>query len=561
MKNLPRFLSPCPLYIIFIAFCLIGLSCSDDNREFLDIEESVRENESLAAGSESWEKTFERIWTDQTILVPHGSSIQEAVNAAKPGDAILIEPGIYTEEINIDKDDIKLIGMPGMSGQTVEVPHGITGNIDHAQIINIKPAHQGNFPFQSLDRLKNLNGSNNSLRLARESLPDGIVHYTFNLRVGGQKHNVIRLHRVVRELRPGITAATEGAVFMIHGASQDFEDIFLYPGTDVATPETSCPAYLASHNLDVWGIDLGWTTLSASTEDFSFMKQWGVDRDVNHTLRAVSAARLIRLLTGTGFGQMNLLGFSYGATLAYAAAGKESQKHRVVRHIKGIIPVDQPMKFGPEDEPSRIFACNGAAQNLQLLEAGMYQDPGGQGAAGIGFLAISDPEGESPVIPGFSNYQAGLFIGTNTYLQRNIPNNFWHFVGGDMSQPTDLPNDLKYTESQRWFGLLLGLPPYQPVRTTFDVLTCLCNEVDVSFDDYLDQITVPIFYLGAAGGTGYQGEYSLTLTSSDDVTSHIVTLEPEERRFVDFGHADLFLASEASTLVWEPLRQWLVAHN
>lgn len=95
---------------------------------------------------------------------------------------------------------------------------------------------------------------------------------------------------------------------------------------------------------------------------------------------------------------------------------------------------------------------------------------------------------------------------------------------------------------------------------SYDVASCLCDETEVIFDDYLAQITLPIFYVGAAGGTGSSGEYTLTLTASNDISSHIVTLTPETP-YRDFGHADLFMAAEASTLVWEPIRVWLDQHQ
>ncbi len=44
-------------------------------------------------------------------IVRDGESIQEAVNAANPGDTIRVMPGTYTETVYIDKDGIRLIGV------------------------------------------------------------------------------------------------------------------------------------------------------------------------------------------------------------------------------------------------------------------------------------------------------------------------------------------------------------------------------------------------------------------------------------------------------------------
>jgi hypothetical protein len=44
------------------------------------------------------------------------------------------------------------------------------------------------------------------------------------------------------------------------------------------------------------------------------------------------------------------------------------------------------------------------------------------------------------------------------------------------------------------------------------------------------------------------------------VTTNIVHRVPSTQRLLDFGHADLFLASDAEQLVWQPLLGWLRTH-
>lgn len=45
-----------------------------------------------------------------TIVVSPGESIQAAVDAADPGDVVLVEPGVYREQVNIYEDNITLRG-------------------------------------------------------------------------------------------------------------------------------------------------------------------------------------------------------------------------------------------------------------------------------------------------------------------------------------------------------------------------------------------------------------------------------------------------------------------
>ena len=50
------------------------------------------------------------------------------------------------------------------------------------------------------------------------------------------------------------------------------------------------------------------------------------------------------------------------------------------------------------------------------------------------------------------------------------------------------------------------------------------------------------------------------LLGSKDVTVHLVQRLPDAARVADYGHADLFLASDAKTAVWAPIYQWMKSH-
>ena len=61
-------------------------------------------------------------WASKTIVVGPGQSIQAAVNAASPGDTVLIEPGVYHQSVQIRTDGITLRGSGAFPGGTVLVP-------------------------------------------------------------------------------------------------------------------------------------------------------------------------------------------------------------------------------------------------------------------------------------------------------------------------------------------------------------------------------------------------------------------------------------------------------
>ncbi len=544
-------------YLIQLSALLFLISitgCEDFVQEEMEFTD-LASNETVV----SWQE-----WVDQIdpqsemIIVQNEGLIQEAVNEAPPGATIYIAPGIYYQTITINKPDIKLIGLINENGEAVILENpgnatraiNLTGNAHNVEIANIKFR---SFIERDLDVLDQpYPGSRkypNRIKMDREDLGGGIAHYEFEVTLGDHEFDIIRIHRVVRESRPYRPIKTVGDVFMIHGAIQDFEDIFLVAGAEVVNDQTSSPYYLAANDIDVWGIDMAWTRVPIETTDFTFMQGWGMERDIDHALRALSLARVIRGLTGQGFGKMNLLGFSYGLYVGYGAAGRETQMHPILQSVGGLIPVDSPLKYGQgEYEAWRDLDCADALDNKNSLDAGVYQSDWGVGFIGLAGLALNAPDEPSPVIPGLTNAQALIFIGSAP----SSPEISWHFFGG--SQGT-----LTYTDPLRFFRLGVGLSPYMPLQILYELSACSCDEEDVSFDDYVSEISVPIFYIGANGGTGEVGEFSATITASNDISSHVVSLGVDAT--VDFGHADLWMGYDANILVWEELRGWLVNHS
>ncbi len=384
----------------------------------------------------------------------------------------------------------------------------------------------------------------------RSVLHDDIVHYRFDVAVGPGQFDVIRLHRIVRERHPYWPVRTEDGVFLLPGAPNFFETIFMEPLISQVPPwDQSVAVFLAKNSIDVWGMDYAWALVPPETTDFSFMNGWGLQRDIEHTKKALSLARWIRAFTGQGFGRLHLLGFSYGLSVAYSLAGEETERPPGLRNVKGLIPVDSDFK--DDDEPLRVLNCDFAAYYQSLLDAGVYQDEDGVFLKLVGDLAETAPNGVSPFFPPLTNLQFALFVGASGDI---------HFVGGYFDE-SGIPTGLRYTQDWLWVDLLQALPPYVPVEALQDTYAVTCNEVDLPFDDHLGEITLPILHVGAAGGVGQYGYYTTTLTASKDVTKFTVQLLPDDERMMDFGHADLFTATDAEALVWRPILNWILAHR
>jgi hypothetical protein len=67
-------------------------------------------------------------------------------------------------------------------------------------------------------------------------------------------------------------------------------------------------------------------------------------------------------------------------------------------------------------------------------------------------------------------------------------------------------------------------------------------------------------YIGAAGAFGAHGLFTTTHVSSRDVTTLVVQRFDATRTAEDFGHGDLLYATDAPSLAWQPLADWVLRH-
>lgn len=400
--------------------------------------------------------------------------------------------------------------------------------------------------------------------LGRRHLTRDIVEYTFSLKVGAGEHDVIRLHRVVREARPGVPRAVPHSVFMVHGDIWGFDGAFLGSTLSANVPrEQSIGVFLAGRGVDVWGVDLRWVQVPAGTADFGFMKNWDIRTHVGDLASAIGVARAVRGATGSGSGPVALLGWSRGGVLAYAYANAETQLPQESRQVGALIPVDVAFKFDPEHEEQRAAACRRYAASKLQYDAGQSHSPLGVLAQTLGLLAATEPNTPSPV-PGFvglTNEQAALLLTTSTHLlfAPNPPVPGYHFNAGEFNL-LGLPTGLQYTREAYLYDFLQTAAPYQSFAEQVETEAVWCGDIDTPHDDHLGEINVPVFYVGAEGGFGSYGVDTLGGLGSADKSTRLVRLHSAAARAVEFGHADLFLADNARELVWAPIHNWIISH-
>ena len=393
----------------------------------------------------------------------------------------------------------------------------------------------------------------------RAQLFGDVYHYSYRVRVGPGPHDVIGLHRVVKERRPYQPIRTQKSIFLQHGDIIGFVEFVFGSITPNLPDDQSVATYLALNDVDVWGIDQPWVLVPALT-DYSFAQNWGLQHAVDRLREGLALARFTRLLTGSGFGKLLLLGYSSGGATGYAYLNEESQRPECARHVKGYVCQDMVFKedrADPRFEQSRQLCCVFGDQWETAWEQGVY-DPGwGSFFYQLGYLAETTPGDPSPFYPGLTNLDAALVAGASPGADAFSP--WYHYMAGLFAGEPPMPFDFRFTTVPAWLDFAQTASPFEPTRFIADYYETICDETDVPFDDHLRDVTVPVLLLAASGGMGEACVYTLSLLGSMDKTVNLVSLSPPED--TDFGHIDLVTAANAKDIVWPDLLQWVQAHG
>lgn len=389
--------------------------------------------------------------------------------------------------------------------------------------------------------------------ISREVVQGDIVRYSATLRVGPGEHDIVGIHRVVREVSTWRPRSTPRNIFLVHGDSLNFDAAY-FVGTDGGSAASSFSVYLASQNIDVWGIDLRWAKVPEGTASFEFMANWNLETDARDARIAMLVARAVRAVTGSGFGKLTYLGWSRGGQIGYVLAQQESQLPAALRSVSALVPVDTLLKT--DNEALRQQACSIGAQIANDIASGIYHDDGGVLIRAAGSLALIDPDGASPIFPGLTNRQVVLLFGGATFLfNPYIPT--YHLVAASFDATGQVPTGLLYTDPQAFIVTTTQVSPYESKGTMYQGDAVVCG--DTPLDDHLADVTVPVLYIGAQGGFGDLGVYTTTLLGSE-VEILNIQLRSDAERLFDFGHDDVIRSPLAKDLVWNPLLEWMALH-
>lgn len=427
-----------------------------------------------------------------------------------------------------------------------------------ASVAEKQASVEKSFEEAAISSLQEIGSTGSLVSFKRTQLVDNVYEYSLILKVGDGEFDKIGVHRVVKEKAPWVPIKTSEAVMMIPGDSCNFTNAFMAPTTN-----RSFGFFLAEKDVDVWGIDLRWNFVPDTTTDFSFMKNWDTASHLKDIKLSVKLARTIRGITGSGFDKILMLGHSRGAQFVYAYANEETQLPEQRRDLKGIIPVDMAYKFSPDNQDFKQAALVRYQVFKSLYDSGAYYSEEGKNLKGIAYLAQNAPEEPSSLIPGFTNMQAALFALTATHATYQSPMEphtpFYHYLAGTFDS-SGIPTGLQFANPDNILNNAFAAPSFQSLGEIIDGEAIMSDSIETPYDDYLGDIKIPVYYVGAAGGFGEYGTYTLTLLGSSDKNSLIIQMYSPEAAALDYGHADLFWADNAEKLVWKPIHKWIKKH-
>jgi hypothetical protein len=386
-----------------------------------------------------------------------------------------------------------------------------------------------------------------------------IYEYDWIVPTGAGHYHSIGVHRVVQVVN-GKPIGSHNAVLLAHGDAGNFNSDFM-AGTH--SPQ-SLPVYLARNGIDVWGIDYGWALVPASETDFTFMQNWGVQRDIDDLEAELVFARVVRSTSGSDGGRLALLGFSNSVWTGYSLLNEETQVSCPLRQVRAFIPVDET--FVTNDPNLQASWCSVEALYRSFVAQGIYNDNSGVYYQLMGSLAQTDPNGVSPVSPPYSNLQAILVFaaaGWQLYGAGVGEQIYEHYVAGTFGPGgiNTTPTGLHYTDATRYDNAAAASASYQPILQEAEAAAIVCGDANPNFSTHLRQIQVPVFHVGAAGGETYPALYTLTQLGSKDVSDYMVSFYPPDQSALDYGHFDLLIADNAQEVVWSRILSWLNNHQ
>ncbi len=355
------------------------------------------------------------------------------------------------------------------------------------------------------------------------------------IKVGPGQFDYIGIHRIMANHHND--DKSKHVVVMIPGSNSDFNTSF---NARFSGSYAKMGRFLARQGIDVWGIDFRYSFVPdnfgsspyCTVQDCSFFKDQNIALHLSDLDIVVKIAQF-----SSKDGRVFLLGHSQGAYFAYKYTADLTDQPG---NIKGIIPID--IVYNLDQQFTDVVMAAKADvidRNSKIARGIWYEDI--TISKQIAELALTDPNGTSPIIPGFTNLQAALFAITATYQLPGFSTPGFRQAQGTLAGLTH--TDFDFIANQA-----LHLNSFQSILPITEIQTNRIQPVQV-----IPHIIVPIHYVGAMFGFGNFGLYT-----PDQIKAFNSNVT--EVMIPDYGHADVIDSITAKDDVWEEILHWIRDH-
>jgi pimeloyl-ACP methyl ester carboxylesterase len=367
----------------------------------------------------------------------------------------------------------------------------------------------------------------------------------------------IGLHRLV-----SASIGPKGVIFINPGAWGSGEQLIstLPESNFTASENSSQPIYWANRGFDVYSIDYRahFVPANATTNQFSFMLNWGWDQWISDTKEAVDKAKQV-----SGVNKVFMAGISFGGdtTMNYASVYWKQD-------LRGIILLD-PTFNGTQGNPivtnigkeTNTFNLTKSLAGVNLAGAWSFEAYSSwgvipSGAVFIEKYALENPNAPAEYPPG-TPLQPTINPMTNqtwaNISEWNAYTLYYVFKGqagayannfGGYSNTTLVAQ--KMSSSDRFWPTRLLIEGYA-FRDWIN-----CPYVTYDFDDHYKEINVPLL---AFASELYQNRTgTLRFVNGINNTDFTGIYLPK------YSHSDVFLGTNSARDVTDPTLQWMVNH-
>lgn len=362
---------------------------------------------------------------------------------------------------------------------------------------------------------------------------DDVAKYKLRICVGPSDYDYIILTNYVKEKSVWNTDRSKNLIIL---PGQALTESFY---SDMAI-------YYARQGYSTYILDRRETNVPANETDFSYMKNWTIDRYLSDTYEGIAISRIhTALLSGEAAEDIEVtaIGHSHGALIL--TAYEVSQYHELVLgSIDRMVPVDVIIKYEPKYSELIRAQTQEFDTISRCMENRIYNSSSMAAMMQIASLALTEPDRESAFQPDLTNRQLFRLMATRTYAFNPYPYTpNYHYWSGDLG-------GLYYVDENRLLNLTLtgGAVPYVPKHLDLYMAGLMGNVEGYEID--FSRINSPVLYIGLGGGFSDYGSWWYK-NEVGKINNKVTSINWNNQ-----GHGSIALDYNSSEL-WALIHNWI----